>query len=143
MSPLAGHSLTVKTPRWGEEHEVEGCHAVFTTEYSGFSPEIFSRLGSQIYVAGLNDPSLPLPELATEVQPDPKALATLRRVSQELLSLQSGGDDLEVTKESLCFRPITDRSTPFVCRVPDSDLGMNWTQNAGHDGVFIGVGKFL
>ncbi|KAI9870383.1 MAG: hypothetical protein M1830_004315, partial [Pleopsidium flavum] len=49
VSSLAGHSLVVKSPRWAKEHEEKGCHAVFTTDSSGFSPEIFSRVGGEIY----------------------------------------------------------------------------------------------
>jgi hypothetical protein len=50
----------------GKEQEGKGCHAVFTTDEASYLPEIFSRLGEEIYIAGLNSASLPLPELATE-----------------------------------------------------------------------------
>ena len=64
ITSLAGHSLVVKSPRWSREHEeAGGCHAIFTTMSSGFSPEIFSRIGEEIYVAGLNDASIPLPDV--------------------------------------------------------------------------------
>jgi glycine/D-amino acid oxidase-like deaminating enzyme len=68
ITPLAGHSLLVKSPRWLKEHEKNGCHAVFATDTQGFSPEIFSRADEEIYLAGLNSSSIPLPKLPTDAR---------------------------------------------------------------------------
>lgn len=110
VSQLAGHSLVVKSPRWSAEHETGGCHALFTTMRSGFSPEIFSRIGGEIYVAGLNDPSLRLPETATDAQIDRGSVEQLKKVAENLLR-RDGTDisDLKIVREGLCFRPITPR----------------------------------
>ena len=141
VSQLAGHSVVVKSPRWTKEHESKGCHAIFTTMQSGFSPEIFSRIGEEIYVAGLNDPSLPLPDVATDAKIDQASVDELKTVSQRLLG-QGGMDvsDLEVVKEGLCFRPVTPKGIPILCRIPDDELGGIETKPHADGGVFIAAG---
>lgn len=142
VSQLAGHSLVVRSPRWAKEHESKGCDAVFTTMRSGFSPEIFSRIGGEIYIAGLNDPSLPLPDLATDARIDQTSIEELKKVAQRLLG-QDGTDvsDLEVVQEGLCFRPVTDSGVPILCRIPDDQLGGRIETKPGADGgVFVATG---
>jgi len=142
ISQLAGHSIVVKSPRWTKEHEDKGCHALFTTSRDGFSPEVFSRIGEEIYVAGLNDPSLPLPETATDAKIDQKSIDRLKNVAQKLLG-KDGTDvsDLEVVREGLCFRPVTARGVPILCQVPDEELGEGIeTRLAPDGGVFIAAG---
>ncbi|KAK5169644.1 uncharacterized protein LTR77_005621 [Saxophila tyrrhenica] len=142
VSQLAGHSLTVKSPRWSKEHESDGCDAVFTTMSSGFSPEIFSRIGGEIYIAGLNDPSLRLPDSATDAKIDQASIEELKKVAQRLLG-QDGTDvsDLEVVREGLCFRPVTPHGAPILSRIADEDLGHGIETKPGADGgVFIAAG---
>ncbi|KAK4570148.1 hypothetical protein LTR86_002228 [Recurvomyces mirabilis] len=139
---LAGHSIVVKSPRWQAEHEAGGCHAVFTTQTDGFSPEVFSRVGGEIYVAGLNDPSLELPETATEAKVDQKCIDELRVVAKKMLE-QGGTDvsDLEVVKEGLCFRPTTHKGTPLLAMIPDDELGPGIETKMPPDGgVFVAAG---
>ncbi|MCJ1308790.1 hypothetical protein MMC25_002445 [Agyrium rufum] len=99
ITSLAGHSLLLQSSRWkaGEELErvdaddegkdVKGVHAVFTTteDHGGWSPEIFSRPRGEIYIAGLNDAQLTLPEEVTKRELDPKAIAAVRRVARDLM----------------------------------------------------------
>lgn len=141
VSSLAGHSLIVRSPRWAKEHEVDGCHAIFTTDPAGYSPEVFSRMGGEIYIAGLNDENLALPEMASDAEPDADSIATLMTTAKRMLGLRSGVEDLEVTREGLCFRPVTARGTPIIWRVPDVKLGNGWkTRGGGDGGVFISAG---
>lgn len=142
VSHLAGHSLVVKSPRWTKEHESTGCHAVFSTEKDGFSPEIFSRIGEEIYIAGLNDSSLALPEVATQAKTSQKSVEALKRAAQRLLG-KDGTDvsDLEVLREGVCFRPTTHSGSPIIARVPDEELGGLQTKQApGEGGVFVAAG---
>ncbi|TKA59715.1 hypothetical protein B0A55_11695, partial [Friedmanniomyces simplex] len=142
ISHLAGHSIVVKSPRWSREHETGGCHAVFTTMKSGFSPEVFSRIGGEIYVAGLNDPALPLPETATDAQIDQKSIEELKATAQKLLG-RDGTDvsDLEVMREGLCFRPVTKMGSPVMTRIPDEELGAGLVTAVSPDGgVFVAAG---
>ncbi|QIW94577.1 hypothetical protein AMS68_000095 [Peltaster fructicola] len=140
VGQLAGHSVVVKSPRWTAQHETDGCHAVFTTLRSGFSPEIFSRVGGEIYIAGLNDPDLALPELATDAVPDHACIQELVQVSQRFLG-QDGTDvsDLEVVRQGLCFRPITTSGVPIVSRIDPRRLGPAYTGQQ-HGGVFVSTG---
>jgi glycine/D-amino acid oxidase-like deaminating enzyme len=142
VSQLAGHSIVVKSPRWTAEHESKGCDAVFTTMRDGFSPEIFSRIGGEIYIAGLNDADLPLPEVATDAKIDRASIDELVKVSQRLLG-KAGSDpsDLEVIREGLCFRPVTRRGVPILCQIPDEDLGGGIETKPSPDGgVFVAAG---
>ncbi|GAD95770.1 FAD dependent oxidoreductase superfamily [Paecilomyces variotii No. 5] len=142
ISPLAGYSLVLRSPRHTEKLEREAykgrSHAVFTTHPAscGFSPEVFSRRGAEIYIAGLNSTRIPLPGKADEakslVQKD--QIQELKDVSVRLMGKLEEGhhqssddvpntDDLEVLREGLCFRPVTNRGSPIVSRVGDELLG--------------------
>src|SRR4051794_38130920 len=82
ISSLAGHSLVVRSSRWTKELEKNGSHAIFTTDEEGYSPEIFSRSGEEIYIAGLNDPSLAIPNLATESRVEESVVAVLEKTAK-------------------------------------------------------------
>lgn len=139
ISSLAGHSLVVRSPRWLSSHEEQGCHAVFTTDAAGYSPELFSRIGGEIYVAGLNSSSIPLPKLATDSQIDEESIATLKTTATRLLGVPGKEDDLEIVRTGLCFRPVTDRGTPILGRVPEKTLG-GGISTRERGGVWIGAG---
>ncbi|QDS75750.1 hypothetical protein FKW77_008539 [Venturia effusa] len=136
---LAGHSLLVKSPRWTRSQEAKGCHAVFAADTLGFSPEIFSRLGEEIYLAGLNSTALKLPEEAADVTVRERDIEQLRHAARALLGILPE-DELEVIRESLCFRPVTSSGRPVVSRVPDSELGGLNTHGGGLGGVFLSAG---
>lgn len=142
ITPLAGHSLVVRSPRWAPGGAAGGCHAVFTTDDAGFAPEIFSRAGGEIYVAGLNSADVALPALATEARVDDDAVARLREVARKLLGVPGGREDeLQVVREGLCFRPVTRSGRPVVMRVEEGALGDGvGTRGAGEGGVFVGAG---
>lgn len=156
VAPLAGYSLVVRSPRYTLEHE-RGSHgsrghAVFAThpESCGFSPEIFSRRGGEIYIAGLNDIDIPLSDHAEETHKfmDQNELAKLKAVAVRLMGKLADGntdstdrtpniDDLEVLREGLCYRPVTNRRTPFISRIREESLG-NGIRAQG--GVFVATG---
>jgi len=138
ITSLAGHSLVLQSPHWPPPklHDTEDnhplvrqdCHAVFTTDAeAGYSPEIFSRMpDGHIYLAGLNSSTYPLPKIASERVIDPKSIAVLRRTAHKLL-----GDDFEVIREGVCWRPVAKRGVPIIC-----DLAKKGERNvyvaAGH-----------
>jgi hypothetical protein len=212
ISSLAGHSLVLRSPRWTKGHEEKGCHAIFTTDNEGYSPEIFSRVGEEIYIAGLNSSSLALPDLATGAVVNEDAVNKLIRTSKRLLGFDGlkadeprlvelkvddlkvddlkvddlkvddlkvddlkvddlkgdepkvddpkveepkvaelKGDelkvdnlkigDLEVLRKGLCFRPVTNRGTPFLTRIPNNMLGdVRMIRGAGEGGVWLAAG---
>ncbi|KAH9004337.1 hypothetical protein EDB86DRAFT_3072664 [Lactarius hatsudake] len=90
ITHLSGHSVVLRSPRWSAPEPgvsvTTGCHAIFTTDDDAcFSPEIFSRAGGDIYLAGLNTTAVPVPDLASEVQPDPASIEVLMRTARKLL----------------------------------------------------------
>ncbi|KAI0019101.1 FAD dependent oxidoreductase [Xylariomycetidae sp. FL0641] len=140
VASLAGHSLVVRSAQWGAEAAEDGCHAVFMTLSPDYSPEIFSRAGGEIYVAGVNDAAEPLPPLATDARGRARrqALDTLRATARDVL----GVHDLEVVREGLCFRPVTAHGSPIVGRVPDENLGpgVGTREGPGAGGVYMATG---
>ncbi|KAL1859745.1 hypothetical protein Daus18300_009467 [Diaporthe australafricana] len=142
ISSLAGHSLVLKSPRWTAEMEKRGCHALYATSKTGFSPEIFSRVGGQIYVAGLNSATMPLPKLATEKPISREAINELKKVAAKLLGPEGAAiDDLEVVREGLCFRPVTPYGTPIISRIDDEHLEEGIaTRPDAEGGVFLAAG---
>ncbi len=142
ISSLAGHSLVVTSPRWAEADEERGCHAVFVAKSgAGYSPEIVSRLGGQLYIGGLNSPVIPLPRLPSDHGVSAASIAVLRQAASEMLGRPDGEDDLEVVRAALCFRPVTPWGTPILSRIQDDDLGTGFRTRPGAEGgVFLASG---
>ncbi len=149
IASLAGHSINVRSPRHTIVHEEKygRCHSVFATPSRNwsFAPEAISRTGGEIYVAGLNSESMPLPKVPTESKIDPKAMQELKKATVQLLGLASPQgkgiheDDLEVTREALCFRPVARGGKPIITRIDDNRLGKGLrTEKDG--GVFVAAG---
>lgn len=156
MTPLAGYSLVLRSPRYTMAHEREvggSSHALFTTHppSAGFSPEIFSRQGGEIYIAGLNSGEIPLPKLAEETHKlmDKTQMDKLKAVTVRLMGELPQGcdqatddiantDDLEIIREGLCFRPVTKHGLPIVSKVSPNLLGNKIRSAKG--GVFVATG---
>jgi glycine/D-amino acid oxidase-like deaminating enzyme len=157
ISTLAGHSLTLRSPRWspnalgGDE-----CQAVYISSPAmGFAPEIYSRYSGAegkhlIYIAGLNSSTLPLPTKATAAVPRGEDLETLKKVAVQLLGMEGEEeDDLKIEKEALCFRPVTESGIPIIAQLPNNKLnkGINIFVAAGHGPwgitMSLGTGKVL
>ncbi|KAK4194288.1 FAD dependent oxidoreductase [Triangularia verruculosa] len=137
IGSLAGHSIVVRTPVWETAGEKKECHAVFTTHEKNFCPEMFSRLGGggEIYFAGLNDSTLEVqdPEKG-KAKPLQQQRGLLREAVADIIADGDGG--LEVVRESLCFRPVTEWGAPIVSRIMEEDLGIA----AGAGGVWVAAG---
>lgn len=101
IEPMAGHSILIHSPHWSKAHEDGGCHAIFATEANGHSPEIFSRMNSEIYVAGINDTKIPLPEVAGDVQTDAEAIKNLQNIAARILQIPERPDDLTLLRQSV------------------------------------------
>lgn len=159
ISPLAGHSLLVRNPHFTPELiDKETCHAVFATDTLGFSPEWFARIGGELYLAGLNSTGIPLPEIATDVKVNQRAIDQLKQCAKAMM-LNVPGKDFEILREGLvcitttehtisimfiffsqCFRPVTASGRPIVTRIADDKLGGIKTRGGGNGGVFIAAG---
>ncbi|KAF2665491.1 FAD dependent oxidoreductase [Microthyrium microscopicum] len=140
VTALAGHSLLLRSSRWTKEHQSNGCHAVFATDMEGFAPEIFSRREEQIYIAGLNSTTMPLPELASDATPIPECIESLKRASTQMLGKLEQPDSLQVVRESLCFRPVTATGRPIISRISNRHLGDKLTEENARSGVFLASG---
>lgn len=129
VGSLAGHSVVLRSPRWRGEDD--GCHAVFTVSEEGWAPEVFSRRGGEIYIAGVNSRVLPVPGLAEEAVVREGDVEVLVRAAKELL-----GEDVEVIKSALCFRPVTGSGRPIIGKVRGEDVGLV----DGEGGVWVAAG---
>lgn len=148
--PLSGYSLVFRSPRHTKsEFQTYGgkCHAVFTThpQSCGFSPEIFSRAGAEIYMAGLNSLDIPLPAVATDVRGIMKKEESDRvRKAATILMGRAGAkpgeenvEDFEIVHESLCFRPYIESGLPIIAQLHADAIGAE-IQPA--DRVFMATG---
>ncbi|KAL9108074.1 MAG: hypothetical protein Q9227_007049 [Pyrenula ochraceoflavens] len=165
--PTPDPSTTSSTSTTSPSHSDPQTHAIFSapSPQSGinFSPEIFSRTGAssspspsssnsssssaaEIYIAGLNSQTLPLPPRAdqAQAQTDPSSLQELHRVAVQLLGGHpaTAGDvninDLEILREGVCFRPVSRSGRPIIARVPAEKLGVEMADEGG--GVFVSAG---
>lgn len=125
VTALAGHSLVLRSQHWpptldetDDDNPMvrQDCHAVFTTDAeAGYSPEIFSRMPhGHIYLAGLNSSTYPLPAIANESVIDQTSIAVLKKTAHRLL-----GDEFEVVREGVCWRPVAQRGVPIVTSLAD------------------------
>ncbi|KAI9172518.1 putative oxidoreductase C1F5.03c [Paramyrothecium foliicola] len=139
VASLAGHSLVVRNPSGATAGEP--CHAVYCS-FETLSPELYSRPGGIIYIAGVNSSAIPLPELATGAQPVDEPLEELKQLARRVILTPSGdGGELEVVRAGLCFRPVTPRGVPILARIPDEQLGHGMATRPGAEGgVFVAVG---
>lgn len=83
-----------------EDPESEVCHAVFATDTLGFSPEWFARIGGELYLAGLNSTNIPLPDVATDVKANEKAIEQLKECAKAMM-LNVPGKEFEVLRAGL------------------------------------------
>ena len=82
--------------------------------------------------------SLEPPSPEAPSQPLPDHIAKLKVVAQQLV----GTEELEVVKEALCYRPVTNSGLPIIERIKDEDLGDGEmkTLKGGEGGVFVATG---
>ncbi|KIV90379.1 hypothetical protein PV10_07688 [Exophiala mesophila] len=161
IDPLAGHSIVVRSPRYKApfidpyKRKIGGddnwlCYSIYAApgKHWNFATEAYARLArngqAEIWLGGLNDADLPLPELATDVKAmiDRQSVNTVRKTIVQLTGLAREAsdlhqDDLETVREGLGFRPVSRRGRPIVSRIKDEDLGGLTT---GPGGVFIASG---
>ena len=185
ISPLAGHSLLFKSPRYktpfinpspsSRSEKDQMAYAIYCapTRTFPYAPEAFARLARnsdpEIWIGGLNSPSLALPDTADDVKPllNPDSIADLRRTAVQLTGLASSSshnnddkidteqtsdlntDDLDVQREALCFRPVSNTGQPIIDRIPEKKLGGGVKGNvfvaAGHGpwGISLSLGTGL
>lgn len=136
ITHLSGHSVILRSPRWTAPapgvSATTGCHAIFTTDHDArFSPEVFSRAGGDIYLAGLNTTAIPVPDLASEVQPEPDSIEMLMRTARKLF----GDDEVDVLRTGFCHRPVSRNGPPLLTRLTSQQAGVGL-----HGGIWVSAG---
>lgn len=130
---LAGHSLVVKSPI----HIGDTFHSVYSS-MDTFSPEIYARPNGHIWLGGLNA-SIRLPPFATGAKPEDASLERLKDLARQVI--KTDGDELDVVRTGLCFRPVSERGTPYITRIEDVDLRQGYRTRKGSDGgVYVATG---
>ncbi|KAF3087069.1 hypothetical protein TWF569_003145 [Orbilia oligospora] len=158
ISSLAGHSIVVRSPAHrSQETEPRDLHAVFSSiDGLDWHPEAFSRVNGDIYLAGINSATIPLPELATDVKENDADIQMLISSAKDLIvQFGVGGDknddhddstrngltnEANVIRRGLCHRPVTPAGKPILSRIPDAFLGGLNTNIGGGGGVFVATG---
>lgn len=87
-----------------DSEDEELCHAIFATDTMGFSPEFFARTGGELYLAGLNSTTIPLPDVATQVVPSETAIGQLKACAKAMM-VGVPDKDIEVLREGLVCLP--------------------------------------
>jgi len=98
ITPLAGHSVVYQD---AGSNQFDSCYAVFAADLEGFSPELFNRQGNEIWLGGLNSSSISVPELASDAQPDPEAIAIIKKAARHIIPQEN----LKIVRESLVSIP--------------------------------------
>ncbi|KAJ4266262.1 hypothetical protein NW762_004245 [Fusarium torreyae] len=130
---LAGHSLVVRNP--GASGDT--FHSVYCS-MDTFSPEIYARPNGHIWLGGVNA-SIRLPPLATGARPIDASLEKLKDLARQIIETE--GEELEVIRTGLCFRPVSERGTPYITRIEDVDLRQGYRTRKGRDGgVYVATG---
>ncbi|KAK2609161.1 hypothetical protein QQS21_002243 [Conoideocrella luteorostrata] len=136
ISSLAGHSLVVKKP----EDAKSTNYLIFSSFPDGPSLEFGTRPSGVVYFTGVNSALIPLPPLVAERKIIPESIEQLKGLAKEVLTLNEG-QELEVVRTGLCFRPVTDKGTPYISRLADEQLGGGIRTRPGADGgVFVAAG---
>ena len=82
----------------------------------------------EIYLAGLNSSTYPLPKIAHQRKIDQASIDALRQTAKRLL-----GPDVEITRESVCWRPVARRGIPII-----TELAIKMGEEG--KGVFLAAG---
>lgn len=131
ITSLAGHSLVLRSPRWKLE-DIGDCHAIFTSS-DGWSPELFSRRGGELCLAGLNSSIIPIPELASETVVQGDDIEVMMKTARILL-----GNDVKVVRTGLCHRPVTNTGIPILGKIPSVHIGLEDID--GPEGIYVASG---
>ena len=89
-----------------------------------------------IYLSGLNSSTYPLPAVANERVIDLGSIAILKTTAKRLL-----GDDIEVVRESVCWRPVAKRGVPIIAELRgEHDRGVIIAAGHGAWGISNSLG---
>jgi glycine/D-amino acid oxidase-like deaminating enzyme len=147
VKPLAGYSVVVRSPRYPRHTKdldetgklVDMAHSIFCSPgpHWTYSPEAVARMTAsrktQIYVARLNSDTKRLPDSASKIRGlmEESETKNLRKTTVMLAGSETGEalkeEDLEIVREGLCFRPVSESGIPIISRV----YGLDTVQQDG------------
>lgn len=99
---------------------------------STYHAQIIPRSSGEIYISGVND-TLVLPPEPNAAIPLKTEIDKLKEIADTILPGYS------IEKEQLCFRPMTERGTPFIGPYGEVD-GVYVGTGHGHFGIILGPG---
>ncbi len=108
VGALAGHSLLFRPT------VPLGAQALFVSDGSGDTPELFPRADGTVYLCGRSTMT-PLPDDPAAVRPDPRAIAELRALAPRLAPALA---DAPLLAAQVCHRPVTADHLPLIGPVP-------------------------
>jgi len=129
ITSYAGHSILI------QPSVVPGADCLFMTvriQNSAYDVQIIPRSSGEIYISGVND-TLPLPSTPDAAIPLKTEIDKLKEIADIILPRYS------IKKEQLCFRPMTDKGTPFICPYVAVN-GVYIGVGHGHFGIILGPG---
>lgn len=128
LSPITGlkaHSILLKPPH--PEKISATCLFLNYRRRSGQSlePEVYPRPTGEVYVCGVSEEGLSIPDDPAQVLPRKGALEILKTVAATVSSELA---DAEVTAEQACFLPMSEDGVPLIGQVP------------GIEGLYVATG---
>jgi glycine/D-amino acid oxidase-like deaminating enzyme len=129
ITSYAGHSVILKP---SIATSADCLFMIVRTPVSTHHAEIIPRSSGQIYISGINEALLlpPTPDAAIPLKTE---IAKLKEIADVILP------EYSIEKEQLCFRPMTEKGTPFICRYPEVN-GVYVGAGHGHFGIILGPG---
>ena len=102
------------------------------TQNSTYRAEIIPRSSGEVYISGINDALVlpPTPDVAIPLETE---IDKLKEIADTILP------GYTIQKEQLCFRPMTENGTPFICAYPEVD-GVFIGTGHSHFGIILGPG---
>jgi glycine/D-amino acid oxidase-like deaminating enzyme len=129
ITSYAGHSVLLRPT---VATSADCLFMTVRTRDSTYHAEIIPRSSGQIYISGIND-ALVLPPTPNAAIPLKTEIAKLKEIADAILP------EYSIEKEQLCFRPMTEKGTPFICPYPQVE-GVYVGAGHGHFGIILGPG---
>ncbi|KIW64153.1 hypothetical protein PV04_09107 [Phialophora macrospora] len=127
VGSLAGHYAIFKTPQPTSSHEQaappEYTYGLWPASEKYSDPgladvpfRVFARISGEMFVAGANSATHPVPRVPEEARADPAMLHKLHRVAGGLTGLR-GQNDLVTIRQGVACRPTTPSANPIIAEL--------------------------
>ncbi|KAL6713618.1 hypothetical protein ACLMJK_009083 [Lecanora helva] len=139
----SGNFLILNTPGIVNQESTECCHQFHLEGLIGRKVDISSRSDGTLYVGGSVADNEELPEVSTDVQPQPQCLREMLDLVAMFLNWNSR--ESKILDRGRAYRPFLNSKAPVVCRVAAHKLmgttcRVKSTQHASSGGIFLATG---